>query len=62
MTKLFSCFVLLLSGGDDDTDESVPVNFVNATPPDGEIAAWIGGPSWGNPQKYPKQKYLALLQ
>ncbi len=50
MTKLFSCFVLLLTGllavsmlagcgGDDDTDEPIPVNFVSAIPPDGEIAA-----------------------
>ena len=50
MTKLLSSFLLLLTGllavsmlagcgGDDDTDESVPVNFVSATPPGGEIAA-----------------------
>ena len=50
MTKLFSGFVFLLTGvlvvsviagcgGDDDTDEPVPVNFFSATPPGGEIAA-----------------------
>ena len=50
MKKLFRSFVLLLAGvptvsmltgcGDiDDTDEPVPVNFVSATPPGGEIAA-----------------------
>ena len=52
MTKLFRSLVLLLvgllavsmlagCGGDDDTvtDEPVPVNFVSATPPGGEIAA-----------------------
>ncbi len=50
MTKLFRGFILLLAGvltvsmlagcGDiDDTDEPIPVNFVSATPPGGEIAA-----------------------
>ena len=52
MTKSFRNFVLLLAGlfavsmlvgcgGDDDTltDEPVPVNFISASPPGGEIAA-----------------------
>ena len=50
MKQLFKGFILLLAGvltvstlagcGDiDDTDEPVPVNFVSATPPGGEIAA-----------------------
>ena len=50
MTKLFSSFVVLLTGlltvsmlagcGGDDivTDEPVPANFVSATPPGGEVA------------------------
>ena len=50
MKQLFKGFILLLVGvltvsmlagcGDiDDADEPVPVNFVSATPPGGEIAA-----------------------
>ena len=50
MKQLFKGFILSLAGvltvsmfigcGDiDDTDELVPVNFVSATPPGGEIAA-----------------------
>ena len=50
MTKLFRNLVFLLTGllavsmltgcgSDDDIDEPIPVNFVSATPPDGEIAA-----------------------
>ena len=51
MTKLFRTFALLLAGlfalslivgcggGDEETEEAAPANFVSATPPGGDIAA-----------------------